>query len=56
MTALGQLAAILDNGITLGAGVILILALLVIYGPKYIRAYADLIRAREGDRRQSDED
>lgn len=55
MNALGQLTAILDNGITLGAGVTLILALLVVVGPKYITAYAELVRARR-ERQPSDDD
>lgn len=55
MTTLGQLAGALDNGITFWGAFLLLTALLVIVGPRYIRAYAELIRARR-DRQQSDDE
>jgi len=55
MTTLGPLAAILDSRITFWTALLLLAALLVIVGPRYIRAYADLVRARK-DQQPSDDD
>jgi hypothetical protein len=49
------LAVVLSGRNVFGGGAIVIIALLVIYGPKYITAYAELIRARK-DGRPSDDD
>jgi hypothetical protein len=56
MTTLGQLAAILDSRTAIGSGVLLILALLVVFGPKWITAYAELKRVSRDQRRPSDDD
>jgi hypothetical protein len=37
-------------------GIFTIMSLIIAYGPRYIRAYADLIRARKDERRPSDDD
>ena len=56
MTTLGQLAAAtLNRPITFWSALLFLAALLLIVGPRYIKAYADLVRARR-DGRQSDED